>query len=205
MTVRTWRVQIALLTFAAVVAVAAVSLAGGIKITVQRNKDYQYENRRTWAWDPKEPGTVRVLQAMGDPEKIKAGMEPMIVPAVEQGLAKRGFTQVSADKADFHVCYYLLVGPNYTAQTHGQFIGAVPAWGLPDFVQSTSSLKVIDQGSLVVDVTSTELKMVIWRGVAAAEINGRLSGAERQARIEKGVADMLKNFPPKDEKAKGGK
>jgi len=202
MTVRTWRVQIACFALAAVAAAAAVSQAGGIKITVQRNKDYQYENRRTWAWDPKEPGTVRVLQAMGDPEKIKAGMEPIIVPAVEQGLAKRGFTQAPADKADFHVCYYLLVGPNYTAQYHGQFIGAVPAWGLPDFVQSTSSLKVIDQGSLVVDVTSTELKMVIWRGVAAAEINGRLSGAERQARIEKGVADMLKNFPPKDEKPK---
>ena len=205
MTVRTWRVQIACFALAAVAAAAAVSQAGGIKITVQRNKDYQYENRRTWAWDPKEPGTVRVLQAMGDPEKIKAGMEPMIVPAVEQGLAKRGFTQVPADKADFHVCYYLLVGPNYTAQYHGQFIGAVPAWGLPDFVQSTSSLKVIDQGSLVVDVTSTELKMVIWRGVAAAEINGRLSGAERQARIEKGVTDMLKNFPPKDEKPKAAK
>jgi hypothetical protein len=202
MTFRAWRVQIVFFTLAAVVVVAAVSLAGGIKITVQRNKDYQYENRRTWAWDPKEPGTVRVLQTMGDPAKIKAGMEPMIVPAVEQGLAKRGFTQVPADKADFHVCYYLLVGPNYTAQYHGQFIGAVPAWGLPDFVQSTSSLKVIDQGSLVVDVTSTELKMVIWRGVAAAEINGRLSGAERQARIEKGVTDMLKNFPPKDEKPK---
>ncbi len=202
MTVRAWRVRIAFLTLAAVVAVAAVALAGGIKITVQRNKDYQYQNRRTWAWDPKEPGTVRVLQAMGDPEKIKAGMEPMIVPAVERGLVKRGFTQVPADKADFHVCYYLLVGPNYTAQYHGQFIGAVPAWGLPDFVQSTSSLKVIDQGSIVVDVTSTELKMVIWRGVAAAEINGRLSGAERQARIEKGVTDMLKNFPPKDEKPK---
>ena len=205
MTVRTWRVQIACFALAAVAAAAAVSQAGGIKITVQRNKDYQYENRRTWAWDPKEPGTVRVLQAMGDPEKIKAGMEPIIVPAVEQGLAKRGFTQAPADKADFHVCYYLLVGPNYTAQYHGQFIGAVPAWGLPDFVQSTSSLKVIDQGSLVVDVTSTELKMVIWRGVAAAEINGRLSGAERQARIEKGVTDMLKNFPPKDEKPKAAK
>jgi hypothetical protein len=202
MTYRAWRVRIAFLTTAAVVAVGALSLAGDIKITVQRNKDYQYENRRTWAWDPKEPGTVRVLQTMGDPAKIKEGLEPMILPAVEQTLAKRGFTQVAADKADFHVCYYILVGPNYTAQYHGQFIGAVPAWGLPDFVQSTSSLKVIDQGSLVVDVTSTELKMVIWRGVAAAEINGRLSGAERQARIEKGVTDMLKNFPPKDEKPK---
>jgi len=203
MTFRARHVALTAFALSVIVAMSALlAYAGDIKITIQRNKDYQYENRRTWAWDPKEPGTVRVLQAMGDPEKIKAGIGPMIVPAVEQGLAKRGFTAVPADKADFHVCYYLLVGPNYTAQYHGQFIGAVPAWGLPDFVQSTSSLKVIDQGSIVVDVVSTELKMVIWRGVAAAEINGRLSGAERQARIEKGITDMLKNFPPKDEKPK---
>jgi hypothetical protein len=196
------RITITALALAAFTAASALAVAAGIKITIQRNKDYQFENRRTWAWDPKEPGTVRVLQTMGDPAKIKEGLEPMILPAVEQGLTKRGFAKVAADKADFHVCYYILVGPNYTAQYHGQFIGAVPEWGLPDFVQSTSALKVIDQGSLVVDVTSTELRMVIWRGVAAAEINGRLSGAERQARIEKGVTDMLKNFPPKDEKPK---
>jgi hypothetical protein len=202
MTLGAGRVRITAIALAAVTVVTALAAAGGIKITIQRNKEYQYENRRTWAWDPKEPGTVRVLQTMGDPARIKEGLEPMILPAVEQGLTRRGFTKVAADTADFHVCYYILVGPNYTAQYHGQFIGAVPEWGLPDFVQSTSSLKVIEQGSLVVDVTSTEMKMVIWRGVAAAEINGRLSGAERQARIEKGVADMLKNFPPKDEKVK---
>jgi len=194
------RVGTTLLALAVVAALATLASAGGIKITVQRNKDYRFENRRTWAWDPKEPGAVRVLQTMGDPVRIKEGLEPMILPAVEKGLAGRGFAKVPADQADFHVCYYILVGPDYTAQYHGQFVGAIPEWGLPDFLQSTSALKVIDQGSLVIDVTSTALKMVIWRGVAAAEINGRLSAADREARINKGVSDMLKNFPPKDEK-----
>jgi hypothetical protein len=184
----------------AIVSSGAVALAGGIKITVQKAKEYQYENRRTWAWHPEESASVKVLQAVGDPEKIKGLMDPMIRPTVEQELAKRGFTQAPSDKADFHVCYYLLIGPKYSSQYQGQFLPAVPEWGIPDFVQSTTALKVIEQGSLVVDVISTELKAVIWRGVAATEIDGRISQAERQERITKGVSGMLKDFPPKDKK-----
>jgi hypothetical protein len=203
MTSGTRRFRIAALAVAAVVVVtAAAAVAGGIKITIQRDKAYQFENRRTYAWHPVEPGSVKVLQAMGDPAKIQEKFDPMIRPSVEAGLAKRGFTKVAAEKADFYVCYYVLLGPAYTAQYHGQFVGAIPEWGLPDFLQSTSSLKVIEQGSLVLDVSSTALKTVIWRGVAAAEFKGTLNDAERQARIDKGITDMLKQFPPKDVTAK---
>jgi hypothetical protein len=190
------------LAVAAILVAAAAAVAGGIKITIQQDKTYQFESRRTYAWHPDEPVSVKVLQAVGDPEKIKEKFDPMVRPAVERELAKRGFTKVEAAKADFYLCYYLLLGPSYTAQYHGQFVGAIPEWGLPDFMMSTSSLKVIEQGSIVVDVSSTERKAVIWRGVAATEFNGRLNDAERQARIDKGLADMLKNFPPKDQKPK---
>jgi hypothetical protein len=192
----------ALAAMAVLLTGTAAGAAGKIKISIQRDKTYQFEGRRTWAWHPEEPGDVKVLQALGDPAKLMEKFDPMIRPSVEREIAKRGFTQVTADKADFYVRYHLLVGPDVTSQYHGQFVGAIPEWGLPDFLQSTSSLKVIEQGSVVVDVSSTQLKAVIWRGVAAAEIDGRANDAERQARIDKGLADMLKQFPPKDEKPK---
>jgi len=184
----------------AILLLATVAAAGGIKIKIQQDKTYQFGTRRTYAWHPVEPVAVKVLQAMGDPEKLKAKFDPMFRPRIDAALAKRGFTLVPADKADFYVCYYLLLGPDVTSQYHGQFVGAIPEWGLPDFLMSTSSLKVIEQGSLVLDVSSTALKTVIWRGVAGTEFDGRLSDAEREARIEKGLADMLKKFPPKDQK-----
>jgi hypothetical protein len=203
MTSGTGRLRITALAVAAIVAVtAAAAVAGGIKITIQRDKTYQFEGRRTYAWSPGQAGDVKVLQTMGDPAKIKEKFEPMVLPSVEAELARRGFTKVPADKADFHVNYYILLGPSYTAQYHGQFVGAIPEWGLPDFLQSTSSLKVVEQGSLLLDVSSTALKTVIWRGVAATEFKGDLSDAERQARIDKGISGMLKDFPPKDVKAK---
>ncbi len=190
------------LAAAAVLVLATAAAAAGIKVKVQQDKNYQFAGRRTWAWDPVEPVGVKVLQAMGDPEKLKAKFDPMVRPVIEQALAKRGFTKVEGDKADFYVCYYLLLGPDVTSQYHGQFVGAIPEWGLPDFLQSTSSLKVVEQGSLVLDVSSTELKTVIWRGVAGTEFDGRLNDSQRIARIEKGLADMLKNFPPKDQAPK---
>jgi hypothetical protein len=198
--ISTRRMAVAACVVGLVLAAIGADAGDKIKITVQKAKQYRFEGRHTYAWHPEEPVSVKVLQSMGDPEKIKAWIAPMVSPIVEQELARRGFTKVEADKADFYVCYYLLVGPNYTSQYQGQFIGAIPAWGLPDFAMATTSLKVIDQGSLVVDVMSKELKATIWRGVAATQINGRLNDDERKVRFSKSIADMMKEFPPKDQK-----
>ena len=182
----------------------AVSAGAGskVKVTVQKAKDFQFAGRHAYAWHPEEPVSVKFLQALGDPEKFKAYYDPLTRPLIEQELAKRGFTKVAADQADFFVCYYVLIGPEATSQYQGQFIGAIPEWGLPDFVMATTALKVIDKGSIVVDVMSKELKATIWRGIAAAQINGRLNDTERMERVGKAFADMFKEFPPKDQKPK---
>jgi hypothetical protein len=182
----------------------AVSAGAGdkVKVTVQRSKDFQFAGRHTYAWHPDEPVSVKVLQALGDPEKLKAYYDPKIRPLIDQALAARGFTKAAADQADFFVCYYVLIGPEVSSQYHGQFVGAIPEWGLPDFLMSTSSLKVIDQGSVVVDVMSKELKSTIWRGIGASQIQGKLNDTQRMERIGKALTDMFKDFPPKDQKPK---
>ena len=42
------------------------------------------------------------------------------------------------------------------------------AWGLPLFPQATQSLKVLNQGALVLDLSAKGA--VVWRGVAQAQI-----------------------------------
>jgi hypothetical protein len=182
----------------------AVSAGAGdkVKVTVQKAKDFQFGGRHAYAWHPEEPVSVKILQALGDPEKLKAYYDPKIRPLIEQALANRGFTKVAADQADFFVCYYVLIGPDVSSQYHGQFVGAIPEWGLPDFLMSTSALKVVDQGSIVVDVMSKELKATIWRGIAASQIQGKLNDTQRMDRIDKAFGDMFKDFPPKDQKPK---
>ena len=55
-----------------------------------------------------------------------------------------------------------------STQTMGQFLPATTAWGLPPFPQATQSLKIMNRGSLVLDLSAKGT--VVWRGVAQAKI-----------------------------------
>jgi hypothetical protein len=46
-------------------------------------------------------------------------------------------------------------------------------------------------------LAAASLKSVIWRGIAKTEVNRDLSDAERQARLEKAVQDIVKKLPTK--------
>jgi hypothetical protein len=79
----------------------------------------------------------------------------------------------------------------------GQFLPATTAWGLPPFATSTQSLRVMVQGSLVLDVIDPKVANVVWRSVAQGEIKLDRSDSERQGRIRSLLEEMLRKFPPK--------
>jgi hypothetical protein len=103
-------------------------------------------------------------------------------------------------KPDIVIHYYVLIGPNSESQFRGQFVGAVPPWGLPDFAMTTTSFKVFEQGTVVLDLMDAARKEIVWRGIAETEIQRQRTLAEREVRIRSGVADLLKKFPPKAKK-----
>ena len=73
--------------------------------------------------------------------------------------------------------YYLLLTTNMTAQTMGQFLPATLQWGLPPFPPATQALEVMNQGSLVLDLSAKQ--DIVWRGVAQAKLK---IGAEPKKR-----------------------
>jgi len=182
----------------ALVAAAGAAAAAKMKVKVQHDKTFNFTGLKTYAWHPDGAGDVKILEnTIDDPAKIKARLEPVLRQAVDQELAKRGMTLVASLTPDFYVNYYVLIGPASSSQYQGQFIGAVPAWGLPDFMMSTTALKAFEQGSIILDISAVSLKTVVWRAVAQAEIDRQRSDAERTKRIQDGVREMLKQFPPK--------
>src|SRR6185436_11914949 len=111
-------------------------------------------------------GEVKMLvSAQDDPAAVKKRFEPVIMDAVATNMTARGYSKADAD-ADIRVAYYVLISAGAATQTMGQFLPATAAWGLPPFAPSTSSLSVIEQGSVVLDLASIKLDEVIWRGVA---------------------------------------
>jgi len=178
-----------------------VSLAAGIKIKTQEDKTFDFTELRTYAWHLDGPSPVKILQNTGDdPAQIRANLEPTVLAAVERELAKKGFTKATSGTPDLYLDYYLLVGPGFSSQYQGQFVGAIPEWGLPDFAMSATSYKAFEQGSLIIDVMSAKMQQIVWRVVAEAEIDRQRAPDQRAKIISDAVTAMLKKFPPKFKK-----
>ena len=121
----------------------------------------------------------------------------MIIKAVEQELTKKGFRKAAAgEKPDFLVAYFGLVSVSTSGQTLGQFLPGSVAWGLPPFDQVATSLKIYEQGSLVIDVM-TPARQPMWRAVAQAEVNRDQPAEKRNKRLQDVIADIIEKFPPK--------
>lgn len=166
-----------------------------VKVDIDFDKTFDFSTLKTWAWNPSGPGEVKMARtAEDDPEAAKKLSEPWIVSAVADEMGRRGLTQATANP-DATVTYYLLLSTSMNSQVVGQFLPATTAWALPPFLASTQSLEVMNQGSLVLDISAKG--NVVWRGVARSQIKMGISDDKRQSLIREAAKDLLKRFPPK--------
>jgi hypothetical protein len=182
----------------AVLAAAVAVVQAGVKVKIDYDKEYDFTKARTYGWHPDGAGEVKLLERTGDdPEAIRTKWEPTIKDAVEQELGRVGLVPATSGTPDLMLHYYFLAGPSSESQYRGQFVGAIPPWGVPDFEMTTSSLKIFEQGTLILDIIDGPKRQIVWRGKADAEVNRQNSAAKRAERIREGIRDLLKKFPPK--------
>ena len=187
-------------TLVAVALALGISLAvqvgvEGVDVNVEHDKAFDFQPVRTWAWNPEGPGDVRMARTQDDdPAPVKRRFEPTILDAVATEMMRRGLTQATS-APDVTVTYFVLLSTNMSTQTLGQFLPATTAWALPPFGAGTQSMKVMNQGSLVLDLSAKGA--VVWRGVAQAKIDLGADDKKREALLREGVRDLLKRYPPK--------
>jgi hypothetical protein len=183
----------------ALLALLAVPVVGKVKIKTQFDKTFNFSKVHTYAWHPQGAGELKLLEQSGDdPARLKAMLDPIIQSEVERQLGARGLVPATGGGTpDLYVNYYVLIGPNASSQYMGQFVGGAPEWGLPPFGGATQSLKIYEQGSLILDLSSPALNSAVWRGMADTEVDRELTPAQREQRLRGAIADMLKKFPPK--------
>ena len=186
------------LTVLAVCAGLAFSVQAGMaaaKVRAQGSPTFDFTQAHTWAWNPESRGQVLLARTAGDdPEVVRQRAEPVIFQVVAAELPGRGLTAATA-KPDLTATYYLLLSYGSAAQTMGQFLPSTLQWGLPFFAPSTQSLEVVEQGSLVLDLSSSG--EVVWRGIGEAKLDMGLPQAKREALLRQTVKDILKSYPPK--------
>ena len=178
---------------------ASVLVEGKVKIKSEVDKTFDFKTVRTWAWHPEGSGEVKMaITADDNPAAVKARFGPVIEEAIGQGLTQASLTKAGTEPPQVYVYWYLLLTTNQSRQTMGQFVPTVPEWGLPVFgYGSTQSLKVFEEGSFLVDVTSPATKAIVWRGFAQAEVQRGKTPAERDVRLRAAIADVFKKFGKK--------
>lgn len=187
-----------------VVLVLGVILEAKIKVRAEADPHFDFATVRTWAWDD-EPGKVYMKRYATDDEAapLQARIEPAILKYVAEAMAKKGLTLASNAAPDVQLHYYVLVSIGVSGHHMGQFLPAVPEWGLPPFPPATTSLNVVTNGSLVLDAMTTGdagQDRVIWRGVAQSTVEDDDSPAVRDARLRDASTELVKRFPLKKKK-----
>jgi hypothetical protein len=166
-----------------------------VDVRVEFDKSFDFKSVHTWAWNPAAPGVVKMARTVeDDPEAMRARAEPIIIDAVTSMMKQRKLQPATA-APDLTVTYYLLLTSGMSAQTIGQFLPATTGWGLPPFAQATQSLEMVDQGSLVIDLSAA--KTVVWRGVAQARIKLDADAKRRESLLRESVRDLLRRYPPR--------
>jgi hypothetical protein len=183
------------LAVAIAIALAVHAVVEGVDVRVEHDKTFDFRPVRTWGWNPDGAGDVKMARTQDDdPAPVKKRFEPTILDAVATEMTRRGLKEAPS-APDLTVTYFVLLTTNMSAQTVGQFLPATAAWGLPPFAPATQSMKVMNQGSLVLDLSAKNV--VVWRGVAQAKVEFGTDDKKREALLREGVRDLLRRYPPK--------
>jgi len=113
-----------------------------------------------------------------------------IKDAVNNVLATKGLTLSTGNTADLYVGYQCSVDQERQWNAWGS--GGRLMGGMGSATSST-----ISNGTLAVDFYDPTSKQLIWRGSAAQTLNPSGNQQKDMEKLNKAVAKLLKNYPPK--------
>ena len=126
-------------------------------------------------------------------------IDDRIVAAIETELAAKGFTK--SDNPDVFVVYHLAFDSQKDISTYSSgYPGGYGAygWGWGGGMSTTTTqVRDILVGTLVIDIADAKAGQVAWRGMGVKEINTTAKPEKRDKNISEAVAKIFKNYPPK--------
>ncbi len=169
-------VQSVVLLCAILVCFSGLGFAQDVKYNYMPGTDFS--KYHTYAWAP-SPGNIH-------PDQI---VDQEIKQAVDTQLAQKGLTKTTGTP-DVYVDYQIAV--DQERQWNGWGMGGGLRFG--GMASATSS--TINIGSLIVDMYDVAAKTLIWRGDATKTVSTSSNQQKNIENLNKGVAKMMKNYPP---------
>jgi hypothetical protein len=195
--------RLAVAIFGVTLALGVILEAAKIKVRAQPDPNFDFATVQTWAWDDEAGEVLMARFANDEAAPLKARIDPVIRQYVGEAMARKGLALAASSTPDVQLHYYVLVTLNVSGQQMGQFLPAVPYWGLPPFAPATTSLNAVTKGSLVLDAMlpgKVGERRVVWRGVAQSTVGDGDSPSVRDARLREASTELVKRFPVKQKK-----
>jgi Domain of unknown function (DUF4136) len=119
--------------------------------------------------------------------------------AVDQELAAKGLHRTEADNADLFVGYQVSIGHEKEITSYDSGWGYGAGWGRYGYGGggiSTSTTSTIVTGQVDLDMYDRADKKLVWRGSASKTLDTNAKPEKREKNLRKGIAKLLKNYPP---------
>jgi hypothetical protein len=179
--------RLVIASLAALFLVPALALAQ--KVSYDFNKTANFASFKTYAH---KDGT-KVGQSL---------IDDRIVAAIDTAMAAKGFTKAAANP-DVFVVYHVAFDKEKDISTfssgYGGGYGAY-GWGWGGgWAGGTSTTQVRDIliGTLVIDLADAKQNQIAWRGMGVKEIDTQAKPEKRDKSITNAVNKIFKNYPPK--------
>jgi hypothetical protein len=116
-------------------------------------------------------------------------MDAEIKQAIDSQLAAKGMTKTDGDKAGLYIGYQTTVQQETQWDVEGS-----RAFGMASGSWTSSTISV---GTLVLEMYDPARKQLVWTGSATNTIDTGSDHEKHMKKLDKAMAKLLKNYPPK--------
>ena len=173
----------------AVAMIVAPALLLAQKVSYDYNKGSNFAGFKTYVQKPGTPVGQELI-------------DNRIAAAIDSELALKGFTK-SESNPDVVVVYHVAFDKEKDISTYSSGYGGGygpygygwgGGWGGG---MTSTQVRNILIGTLVIDIADAKAKEMAWRGMATKEIDPQAKPDKRDKNINNAVKKVFKNYPPK--------
>lgn len=165
------------MTLAAALIASTVISAQDVRYNFMPGTDFSKYHTYKWV----------AIEGGAHPNQI---MDQEIKQAVDSQLASKGLAKTDGEKADLFVGYQVAVDQEKQWNAWGTGRGFGGGMG-----SATSS--TINVGTFVLDMYDPGTKQLVWTGNATKTIDPSSNQEKNMQRLNKAMAKLLKNYPPR--------
>ena len=128
--------------------------------------------------------------------------DKQVKEAFDAAFATKGLSKAEGDNADLFVGYQTAIGSEKQFTSYNTGWGYGPGWYRGGWYGgaggiTTGQTSTIYSGQLDLDMYDSAHHDLVWRGVVSKTLDPKAKPDKRQKNLQKAVAKLMKDYPPK--------